>query len=246
MAIPSEGAIAHLVQSLEEARERVAELTARFRILGEEYEAQLSDIAKREDALRGLHEAYVSARLADETTERVIRHSRKARETLERFRGAVALRNLARLEHLIADAFARLLRKKTLVRTVRIDPTTFALHIHDGHGDEVAAARLSAGERQLLAVAILWSLARASGRSLPTVIDTPLGRLDGAHRKFLVQNYFPTASHQVILLSTDEEIEGRYYDALRPSIAREYQIVHQEEGRTSVVLPGYFSREAAA
>ena len=214
LAIPSEGAIAHLVKALEEARERVADLTARFRILGEEYEALLSDIAKREDTLRGLHEAYVSARLADETTERVIRHSRKARETLEHFRSAVALRNLARLEHLIADAFAKLLRKKTLVRTVRIDPTTFALHIHDGHDDEVAAARLSAGERQLLAVAILWSLARASGRSLPTVIDTPLGRLDGAHRKFLVQNYFPTASHQVILLSTDEEIEGRHYEAL--------------------------------
>jgi len=246
LAVPSEAAIAHLVEALETGRRRVAELSTRLQVFGQEREQLGSDIEGRKSNLLKLHEAYVSTRLADETSERVIRHSRKARETLEIFRGAVAKRNLARLEQLIAEAFGQLLRKKSLVRSVRLEPETFSLHIHDWHGDEVPAARLSAGERQLLAVAILWSLARASGRSLPTVIDTPLGRLDGMHRKFLVQNYFPTASHQVILLSTDEEIEGRYYDALRPWIAREYQIVHQEELRSSVILPGYFSREAAA
>jgi len=92
----------------------------------------------------------------------------------------------------------------------------------------------------------LWSLARASGRSLPTVIDTPLGRLDGAHRRLLVKNYFPAVSHQVILLSTDKEIEGPYYESLRPYIARSYQIVHQEDQRSSLFLPGYFQREVAA
>jgi DNA sulfur modification protein DndD len=40
---------------------------------------------------------------------------------------------------------------------------------------------------------------------LPAVIDTPMARLDSAHRQNLVERYFPHASHQVIVLSTDSE-----------------------------------------
>jgi DNA sulfur modification protein DndD len=246
LAIPSEEAIGHLLSTLDAERRRVAGLRSRFELLGQERQQLAMDMERLKSKRRILHEAYMSARLADETSERVIRHSQKARDTLERFRSAVASRNLDRLERFIAEAFAQLLRKKTLIRSVRIDPETFALHMHDSHGDEIAPTRLSAGERQLLAVAILWSLARASGRALPTVIDTPLGRLDGTHRRLLVQNYFPAVSHQVILLSTDKEIEGAYYESLSPYVARAYQIVHREEERSSAFLPGYFQCEVAA
>jgi len=53
----------------------------------------------------------------------------------------------------------------------------------------------------------LWGLARASARPLPAVIDTPMARLDAAHRQHLVERYFPNASHQVIVLSTDTEVD---------------------------------------
>ena len=54
-------------------------------------------------------------------------------------------------------------------------------------------------------------LAKASNSAAPTIIDTPLGRLDSDHRLNLVEKYFPTASKQVILLSTDEEINKKYH-----------------------------------
>ena len=57
-----------------------------------------------------------------------------------------------------------------------------------------------------------------------TIIDTPLGRLDSSHRRHLVERYFPFASHQVILLSTDEEIVGPYHKALAPFVARHYRL----------------------
>ena len=63
---------------------------------------------------------------------------------------------------------------------------------------------------------MLWALGRTSGRPLPVIIDTPLARLDSDHRRLLVENYFPQASHQVILLSTDTEVDQLYFDLLNP------------------------------
>jgi DNA sulfur modification protein DndD len=72
--------------------------------------------------------------------------------------------------------FRELLHEKSLVDGMQIEPETFAIRLTDPNGRKVAPDRLSAGERQLLAVAILWGLAKASGRSLSIVIDTPMGR----------------------------------------------------------------------
>ena len=85
-------------------------------------------------------------------------------------------------------------------------------------------------------------MARASGRPIPTVIDTPLGRLDSSHRHHLVERYFPVASHQVILLSTDEEIAEEYHDGIKPYVAREFCLEHDDKlSRTSIIPDTYFS-----
>ena len=102
--------------------------------------------------------------------------------------------------------------------------------------------RLSAGEKQLLAIAFLWSLARVSGKNLPVAIDTPLGRLDSSHRTNLIQRYFPSVSHQVILLSTDTEIGKEEIEILRSenAIAREYLLQYNQEQRQTKIVEGYF------
>ena len=75
---------------------------------------------------------------------------------------------------------------------------------------------------------------------MPTVIDTPLGRLDSKHRRHFVENYFPYVSNQVILLSTDEEICGKYYDFLKKFIGKEYQVHYNEQSQSSEIKEGYF------
>ena len=96
-----------------------------------------------------------------------------------------------------------------LVHRIAIDTHSFSLSLYDLQGKLVPKHRLSAGEKQLLGIAFLWGLARISGHRLPIAIDTPLGRLDSSHRNNLVERYFPSASHQVILLSTDTEISKK-------------------------------------
>lgn len=184
------------------------------------------------------------AQLAQDDRARVLLHVGRVRQTLDKFRDAVIRRHLARIEALVLDSFQQLLRKKTLVASLSIDPETFQLALTARDGDPLPPDRLSAGERQLLATSVLWGLARASGRPLPTVIDTPLGRLDSSHRRRLVTHYFPFASHQVILLSTDEEIAGGYFEALKPFVGRVYHLRFDEDRATTYVEPGYFNEPA--
>jgi len=130
------------------------------------------------------------------------------------------------------------------VSALKINRETLQIELTGRDGAPLPPDRLSAGERQLLATSVLWGLARASGRPLPTVIDTPLGRLDSSHRRRLVSHYFPFASHQVILLSTDEEIAGGYFEALKPYIGRVYHLNFDESIGATRVEPGYFGELA--
>ena len=175
-----------------------------------------------------------------EHAERIIEHIGRVRSTLLRFKTTLLSRRASQIERLSLESLQQLLRKERLVSNLKIDPETFAVTLQGQGGSELPVERLSAGERQLLATSLLWGLRRASGRVVPLVIDTPLGRLDSSHRMHLTERYFPRASHQTILLSTDQEIVGPYYGALRPSLGAEYTLVADEEARSTAITSGYF------
>lgn len=95
----------------------------------------------------------------------------------------------------------------------------------------------------MLALAILWGLAKASGKTLPVVIDTPMGRLDSLHRVNFVKKYLPNASHQVVVLSTDTEIEGKYLKMLSPFVGKKYLLTYDEIKRATEITEGYLLLE---
>ena len=148
--------------------------------------------------------------------------------------------HIKKLENEIAICFNILIRKDGFLQKVQIDLNSFELLLFDKKDRVIETSQLSAGERQLLAVSILWALARASNKSSQTIIDTPLGRLDSKHRMNLIEKYFPQASHQVILLSTDEEINENYHQKLKNSVSRSYLINFDTKHNGSKVEEGYF------
>ena len=104
--------------------------------------------------------------------------------------------------------------------------------------------RLSAGERQLLAIAVLSALIKERKGRFPVVVDTPLARLDQQHRSALIKRFFATVSHQVVVLSTDQEVDGLAYEALKPFTNAEYTLDFDDAtGRTSIhaLLPSEFA-----
>ncbi|PSB54222.1 DNA sulfur modification protein DndD, partial [Chamaesiphon polymorphus] len=166
----------------------------------------------------------------------------KVKATLQVFKEKLTLKKINKLENEVTECFRYLLHKSELVGRVTIDSTTFTLSLHDRDGKLLPKHRLSAGEKQLLAIALLWGLARVSGRQLPIAIDTPLGRLDSSHRTNLIERYFPAASEQVILLSTDTEVAESEVAKLREqgAITREYILEHDPNAQRTQVKAGYF------
>lgn len=240
--VPAADAVARLQQRLETARSTHQAKLADHAAAGLRAEACKRHKEALERQIEQIGLVNVDERFAHEDRQRILKHSEKVRATLAGFRTAVIRKHAARLEGLILEAFQQLLRKNRLVTGLSIDPVSFAVILTGNDGQPLPFNRLSAGERQLLATSLLWGLARASGRPIPTVIDTPLGRLDSSHRHHLVERYFPVASHQVILLSTDEEIAEEYHDGIKPYVAREFRLEHDDKlSRTSIIPDTYFA-----
>lgn len=238
--VPAGDALASLLERMEAVRGNIARSAHERNALDDRiglHERERADAARKANALQ-------TAQIEDEQeldgVRRILKHAAKVRSSLTAFRTAVIRRHAERLERLILESFRQLLRKADLVSSLRIDPASFRPGLIGADGKDLPMERLSSGERQLLATAMLWGLAKASGRPLPMIIDTPLGRLDSSHRRHLVERYFPAASHQVILLSTDEEVTKTHLDRLAPHIGRSYRLVYDESLRTSRVEDGYF------
>jgi DNA sulfur modification protein DndD len=176
---------------------------------------------------------------ANEKSQAKLALATKARNALTDYLTELTVAKIARLEQEAVNCFTQLCRKEDLVRGMRIDPRSFQVTLVGEGGREVRKAELSAGEKQLYAVALLWALARVSGRPLPMIIDTPLGRLDSIHRQNLVNRYFPCASHQVVILSTDTEVDQWCFNMLRPHMSHSLCLKNHREGWTEA-QSGYF------
>ncbi len=245
-SIPSDDVILEVMDRRETLIGEISALEMKYAGIQDELDQLARQIERSEQALLHLIESDIQAEGERQDRVRILHHANRMRTTLDIFRGAVIARHVRRIGHLVFESYQQLLRKTSLVTRLEIDPETFALTLYGRDGQVLSAERLSAGERQLLAIALLWGLAKASGRALPTAIDTPLGRLDAGHREFLVERYFPFASHQVLLLSTDEEISGRYLEALRPFIGRSYFLCYDDAEGSTRIVEGYFDQMEAA
>ncbi len=149
----------------------------------------------------------------------------------ERTRAALAVyetrvleRRIERLSSHFVECFNGLTHKKRLFSKVQVDSETFTFSLIGDDGVELSKDSLSAGERQIFAISMLWALGKTSGQELPMIIDTPLSRLDKGHRTAIMADYVPQASEQVILLCTDTELTEDLDSLVAPYVARRYEI----------------------
>ena len=150
-------------------------------------------------------------------------------DVLEDYAKSLRSKKLELLENYILDKLQVLLHKKNFIEKISIDRETFQVKLYKGNDDEISKNMLSKGELQMYATAVVWGLALTSGRPLPFMIDTPLARLDEEHRNSVVEEFYPNASHQTIILSTDSEVNFEYYQKLEPYISRSFTIQYDSD-----------------
>jgi DNA sulfur modification protein DndD len=210
---PIHAEITRLQGSLGNVQQRQAELNAEKGALQFRYD----DAERQLQRARGEFE---KARLG----EKQLMLAERSRATLRVYKDALTRQRLAALEKALVASFNRICRKDNLLGLARVRPDDFSVELRGESGHAVSLSEFSAGERQLYALSLLWSLRQVSGYQLPIAIDTPLGRLDETHRHRIINDYVPAVSDQVLLFATDAELDEELMAEAQPSLVRVYRL----------------------
>lgn len=179
---------------------------------------------------------------ADED-KRTIKYAHIAIKIIDRYRIRLQENKAGVLAATMTQCYKKLANKKNLIERIEMDTETLELRYINKDNEEVEKQSLSAGEKQLMVISLLWALAICSKKKLPVIIDTPLSRLDSIHREALITTYFPNASDQTIILSTDTEITREYYDLMHESLGDEFTLEYNDSNKQTSIKRGYFFEE---
>lgn len=213
----------------------------------DQYQKQQSlieSLERQKDILHSKRIQLIKAIAEKENTNddnaRIIKYSALSIEVLKKFKIRLQREKIDKLSVTATECFQTLVEKDSLVSKINIDTDSLDVTILDPDGNELLKNQLSAGEQQMFAISIVWALARTSGYKAPVVIDTPMARLDSSHRANFVTRYLPAASSQVLVLSTDEEIYGRYLDMIRENVIDYFTLHYREDEQCTSIINGYF------
>lgn len=196
-------------------------------------------VAKRVQLMKAIAEK----EHANDDNARIVKYAAMSIVALNEFKVRLQREKIAQLSQTATQCFRSLVEKDSLIRAIKVDTDNLDVTIWGSDGKEVLKTQLSAGEQQMFAVSIIWALALTSGYKAPVVIDTPMARLDSSNRANFVTKYLPAASSQVVVLSTDEEINGRYLDMIRGNVADYYTLLYNEDAQCTSIVSGYFKEE---
>ena len=233
---PNDDEIGPLIAKLNSEHEKIGVIKTEFDHLDQKIHEQTSLIGLKKSALRQI----VDEKYKQKASETNLQVTRDVQNVLDLYSSKLREKKLQLLEQYLIEAIQVLIHKENFVEKVVIDKKTFAMTLYRKNNQEMLKDELSEGEKQMFATAVLWALAKTSGRPLPFMIDTPLARLDVEHRGKLVETFFPSASHQVVIFSTDAEIDEKYYAQLKPFISKSYLMKYSSDSGSAKVEEGFF------
>lgn len=234
-AAPQQDEVGRVYSAIKDAAREIGEMEQELHTL----ELLSSQEKSRLVLLNGRMRDCLKAKRAGQRDRLGLDLAPRIRDALEEYSARLRAAKIAVLEANIMEGIRRCFHKSRLITRVSVDPQTYRVSLFDGDS-AIPREALSNGELQLYVTAIVWGLAKTSGRPLPFVVDTPLARLDVEHRENMIQNFYPEASHQTIMFSTDTEVVDSYYDMMRPYLSGTMLIRHDAGENRSVVGDGYF------
>ena len=171
--------------------------------------------------------------------ENIFEVTQKINTVLAKYKSMQTKKYLDSVEKYFLQMFNSLMRKGQFLESFKIDPTSFNIEMKNHSGNSVFKHSFSAGETQLFFLTLLWSLMKASDQKIPLVLDTLFARLDKTHKENLIKIYLPVASDQIIILSTDTEIDEYYHQLLQPYLKDEFSLVYNRESNDVSIYNEY-------
>ena len=121
--------------------------------------------------------------------------------------------------------------------------TNLTFKIYHKAGNEIYLNQLNTASKQVVVQVLLKALHEFGDYDPPVMIDTVMGVLDETSRATVLENYFPSLSHQTILLSSDSEIRTAVdFDKIEPFISKVYTLERDREKQQTSVVEGYFGK----
>lgn len=239
-----EKAIAAIYRKIKELEQKLIDIDVLLSKKADERRTRNGEAIAATTAFNRGVEAYLRRAELNDDGDRIVKYSHMATTILEEYKIRLQKDKIGIVAETMTVCYKKLANKKNLIDRIKMDPVSLDLKYLNADGEEVNKASLSAGEKQLMVISLLWALAICSKKKLPVIIDTPLSRLDSAHRVSLIQTYFPQASEQTIILSTDSEIDRNYYTIMKDDIGDEFTLVYDDSTKSTTIYRGYFREDA--
>ena len=236
----NEKKIKELYKNIKELEQKKIDYDVKIDALNKKKATANGEVIKTNSDFKKAVEEMLHTLETSDDAVREIKYANLAQDLLEKYSRKLQYKKVENLAGTITQCYKVLANKKTLIDHIEMDSADLSLWYIDKNQECVPKEKLSAGEKQLMVISILWALAKCSKKKLPVIIDTPLSRLDSAHRKSLVTTYFPNASDQTIILSTDTEIDRRYYNLMKKDIGDEFFLNYDEVTKSTTIERGYF------
>jgi len=226
--------IAGLLESIKAASARVAEIQVMLVDIGDAQEKLRQESSALESELaRSAEQVFRSRR-----DENIFMLSHRVKSVLDRFVGDVLRDYSLELGESAMRYLGTMLRKQRFVDKIEVNPASLRLNLYDDMEQPIDPLGLSAGEKQLLLLSVLWASLRTAHRQLPLVFDTLIGRLDATHKRHVLAKALPEMSQQVILFVTDTEISEEDFLMLRPRIGRAIHLAYLDDSSRTEVREG--------
>ena len=233
---PKDDEIGPLITKLNKLHENQGELKESMKGLEQQVSTKNSYLKMTNVKIRNI----IADKYKDKNAGTQAELATKVQKVLDEYIEKLKVKKLQLLEVYLLEELQRLLHKENLITKVTVDKDTFDITLYDKDKNSIPKDLLSKGEQQMFATGVLLALAKTSGKPLPFMIDTPLARLDMSHRDNMIEKFFPYASHQVVIFSTDSEIDQNYYSKMKPYISRSYAMEYLPSKGKTQQHEGYF------
>jgi len=127
------------------------------------------------------------------------------------------------LEKTINEKFSKLKKEGYEADSIRLDEN-FNINIYDKDNRAMDILSSSSGQKQIIATALIWGISEYIPEEIPMIIDTPLGRLDEKNQTRILNDFYPNASSQVIILPTPSELRHEGFKELKEHIEQVYEL----------------------